>query len=314
MNKLPDSESVDLIGHVDNGPLTHVTADLAQLQPVVDSLAPLDETHRELEREYYKEFNELRLKYTQNFSPLYQQRAKLLRPETSTEFGTPAIPSFWLTAMKNHPHLADHIQKHDEVLLRYLEDITFHWSDDLRESHSFTLTFQFSPNPFFSPEKLTKEYIFCAPDKVDLSSDLGEDLLSATKSSVIQWNAGCDVTERTQTRRQKNKKTLETRVIAETVRQESFFTFFVSHDTPSREVLAEMSDDALRNVEAEVENNFEIGIILRDRIIPRAVGWYLGVERDYDYDSSSEASELSSAEEEEDDDEPKPNEQECKQQ
>jgi nucleosome assembly protein 1-like 1 len=70
-----------------------------------------------LEDEYRKEWNQLKLKYLQSFQPLYKNRHNALIQSTDGKTGTPSLPDFWLTAMKNHVLLAEMIVAGDMPVL-----------------------------------------------------------------------------------------------------------------------------------------------------------------------------------------------------
>lgn len=59
----------------------------------------------------------------------------------------PGIPDFWLNTLKNVPSIGDMVSDCDEAILKYLTDITV---DQTNNPASFTLTFHFGENPFFT--------------------------------------------------------------------------------------------------------------------------------------------------------------------
>eukprot|EP01057_Protomagalhaensia_wolfi_P004359 Protomagalhaensia_wolfi_Nauph_80__4358@NODE_4453_length_566_cov_66_461101_g391_i1_p1_GENE_NODE_4453_length_566_cov_66_461101_g391_i1NODE_4453_length_566_cov_66_461101_g391_i1_p1_ORF_typecomplete_len116_score29_86NAP/PF00956_18/2_6e12_NODE_4453_length_566_cov_66_461101_g391_i1128475 len=78
----------------------------------------------------------------------------------------------------------------------------------------------------------------------------------------------------------------ETRIVKEHVDKLSFFHFFDSHDVPDEDILETMDDDDIDALENLLDTEYEVGCILRDKIIAHAVGWYLGVEVDDEEESS----------------------------
>lgn len=156
------------------------------------------------------------------------------------------IPNFWLQAMKNCTHNDDLIHECDEEALSYLLDVKV---DLLNEPNmSFTLEFQFAPNPFFENTILTKQYI--------LSCDTNDEFygFSIIKAigCTINWKDGMNITE----------KELET-----------FFTFFnppqLSDDPDAKSIEIES------NIFFELQQDFEIGLFIKEKLIPNAVLYYL---------------------------------------
>jgi len=249
--------------------------------PELASLKELNVRHKALEAEYDKEWRLLKLKYMKQYAPLYAQRREILIrvpdrgvPPGSEGLATPGVTNFWLNTFKSCAAVAELIKSQDEVVLKYLVDVRYSWLDDVEQS-GFKLIFEFAKNPYFEPEILEKTFIL--RDEPD-----GEKVLSKTEGTVIQWKEGKDLTKKIVTRKQKNKRTKQIRTITETVVNDSFFSFFRSQEIPSDEEFASMEDDDINDLERLVETEFDAGVALRDKIIPRAVGWYLGEEHDED--------------------------------
>jgi len=194
---------------------------------------------------------------------------------TAPPMQNPVMPTFLQPdAFKNCAAVAELIKSQDEPVLKYLIDVRSSWLDEVEQS-GFKLIFEFAKNPYFEPEILEKTFIL--RDEPD-----GEKVLSKTEGTLIQWKEGKDLTKKTVTRKQKNKRTKQIRTITETVVNESFFSFFRSQEIPSDEEFANMEDDDIIDLERLVETEFDAGVALRDKIIPRALGWYLGEEHDDD--------------------------------
>jgi len=71
------------------------------------------------------------------------------------------------------------IERHDEPVLAYLEDIQSEWFDDKKQS-SFRLIFKFSENPYFEPSTIVKSYILEQPD------DGKDEVLSSTDWQALR--------------------------------------------------------------------------------------------------------------------------------
>lgn len=101
---------------------------------------------------------------------------------------------------------------------------------------SFTLEFEFQPNRFFHNNILTKRY------------DFGFSIVKAIGCS-IEWKDGMNVMGNT---------------------NESFFAFFNAADSMEYD---HMDEDS--SIPIELQNDFEAGLFIKDRLIPNAVLYYL---------------------------------------
>jgi len=251
--------------------------------PLKQKLAELDTKHKSAEADYDKEWRVLKQKYSKIFAPFYVQRREvLLTPNESgnRNTGTPAIPGFWCQAFKNCGAIRDIIKDGDEEILEYLSDVRSEFLDETEQT-SFKLTFEFAKNPFFDHSVLEKTFILREEED-------GEKVLSRTDGTKIVWAEGKDVTKKTITRKQKNKRTKQVRIITETVENDSFFGFFGSQVIPTDEQFDTMSESEIEDLERVVETAFDAAVAIRDKIIPRALGWYRGLEHDDDEEESDE--------------------------
>ncbi|KAL8448896.1 hypothetical protein Emed_003466 [Eimeria media] len=273
---------------------------------VVLKLKQLQEEHAALSAVFEAAVLRLKLEYEEKYKPLYQKRLEALTPPPTEEqaadkapMGTPA-----------NRLLADIIEEQDEEPLSYLRNIECEWvapAVDLGASppakaeggeggaphpESFRLVFTFTENPYFEPLVLTKEYRLST-----VPGGRGAELTS-TKSTRIKWRPEKDVTKKTVIRKQRNRKTKQTRTVAETVDANSFFNLFVDHEVPSDDKLEQMEEkegvggsvcahlaEGVEELQMVVEADYDIGITIRDKIIPRAVDWFLGqVDDDSDFE------------------------------
>ncbi|PFH32860.1 nucleosome assembly protein (nap) protein [Besnoitia besnoiti] len=291
---------------------------------VIAELQTLQGQHDELERAYDQELVALKMKYEQLYAPLYAKRRECLLKKDpanpSAQFGTPAVPAFWMNCMKQNSTLSELIEEHDEPILQHLENVSCEYftreeQDEVEKKQgeegvaqatgvpeSFRLVFDFSPNPFFTPTRLVKEY------HLTVSSARHGAELTSTKSTEIEWKEGKDVTKKVVSRKQRNKKTRQTRTVEEVVDNESFFNFFTDHEIPSDEKLETMSDKQVGELQMIVEADYDIGVTIRDKIVPQAVEWFLGEaddddQFDDDFDEDDDDDMLSDDDEDSDDDE-----------
>merc|ERR1719224_270321 len=117
----------------------------------------------------------------------------------------------------------------------------------------FSLTFTFASNPYFEPLNLVKTY------HMELQPNEKDPALVSTDATEIDWKPGKDITKKTVTRKQKNKRTKQIRKLTETVSVPSFFSFFQSHKIPNDEEIEAMNEDQVEELEVQVEHDYEIG-------------------------------------------------------
>ncbi|XP_071831342.1 nucleosome assembly protein 1-like 1 isoform X2 [Apostichopus japonicus] len=208
------------------------------------------------------------------------------------------IPEFWLTIFKNVDILAEMIQDHDEPILKHLEDIKVIFQEG--SEMGFTLDFYFTPNEFFNNKVLTKRYeMKSEPDEGDPFSFEGPEIVGA-KGCKIDWKKGKDVTVKIVKKKQKHKGRGTTRQVTKTVTNDSFFNFFKPPEIPEDE--ADLDDET----EALLSADFEIGHMIRERIVPRAVLYFTGeaIEDDDEYEEEGEEEEGEGEDDEDEENDP----------
>ncbi|XP_019191710.1 PREDICTED: nucleosome assembly protein 1;3-like [Ipomoea nil] len=251
-------------------PLQSLSSSTDQVQTRLIALREIQIKHDEYEVEHNKEKEALEAKYQKIYYPLYDQRYKIVSGALEGEdyVGTQnmgvkrdegkGIPSFWLVAMKNNKTIANTISKKDEAALAFLKDIE--WSRRV-EPESFKLDFFFEKNnPFFSNPVLTKTFYM-----------LGDEILLRTTGSVIDWYPGKCLTENTK-RKNEAKRSAKNKEAMTGSEEErfSFFNFF-----GPLEVLKADHPDA-EEVKELMQQDYRIGMAIRNKIIPHALYWYTG--------------------------------------
>ncbi|KAJ1689404.1 hypothetical protein LUZ63_013559 [Rhynchospora breviuscula] len=270
----------------------------------VETLREIQSQHDELEAKFFEERLALEAKYQKLYEPLYSKRYQIVNGEVegapkeeSTE-EAPAneeaavekgVPNFWLTAMKNNEVLVEEIQERDEGALKYLKDIKWCRIDNPK---GFKLEFFFDTNPFFKNTILTKTYHMIDEDEPILEKAIGTE---------IEWYPGKCLTQKILKKKPK-KGSKNTKPITKTEDCESFFNFFNPPQVPEDE--EEIDEDTAEQLQNQMEQDYDIGSTIRDKIIPHAVSWYTGeAVQDDEYEALVDEDDDDEDDEDDDDDE-----------
>ncbi|KAK1309325.1 hypothetical protein QJS10_CPA09g01479 [Acorus calamus] len=168
----------------------HVDGDLVlsieKLQEIQDELEKVNEEASDKVLEVEMKYNEIR-------RPVYSRRDEIIK----------SIPDFWLTAFLSHPALGDLLNEEDQKIFKYLDSLEVEDFKDVKSGYS--ITFNFSPNPYFEDTKLTKEFTFF---------DEGTSSITGTH---IKWKEGMDIANGVANDKKGNKRPHA---------EESFFSWF----------------------------------------------------------------------------------------
>ncbi|CAN1291022.1 Nucleosome assembly protein 1;2 [Linum perenne] len=254
----------------------------------VERLRGIQSQHDELEAKFFEERAALEAKYQKLYQPLYNQIGILLAEK--------GVPEFWLLAMKNNEVIAEEITERDEGALKFLKDIK--WSR-VEEPKGFKLEFFFDTNPYFKNNVLTKTYHMIDED---------DPILEKATGTEIEWYQGKCLTQKIMKKKPK-KGSKNAKPITKTEDCESFFNFFSPPQVPEDD--EELDEDTAEELQNQMEQDYDIGSTIRDKIIPHAVSWYTGeaveadddgLELDDDEDEDDDVDEDDDDEEDEDDD------------
>jgi len=181
------------------------------------------------------------------------------------------IPNFWLTALKHHPDFCDQITERDAKVLEHLIDIREEMAPN--PYHGFKLFFEFGPGAktYFAEQVLVKEYT---------TKEVEQDtvFVNAVGCPITWKDNEHNVTVMLQKRKQRNRRGGQTRVTTKEIPCDSFFNFF----TPPRRSTKEEINDAIASGEGTKDDDelrvqdYELGCLFRDEIIPQAVDFYSG--------------------------------------
>jgi len=176
--------------------------------------------------------------------------------------------------MKNSAVFKTFIHDQDEEALKSLKLVKYLPSEDTNKPYDYTLSFTFGPNEFFENEVLTKVYHM--KDEKDAEKTTGTD---------IKWKEGKNLTKKSVTKKQKNKKTGKTRTTTKEVDCESFFAFFKEVEAKKHEHKEgeECEDDEEHEHDDDMLDHMDFGATLVEEILPYHLEYYLGVKKDIDY-------------------------------
>ncbi|XP_020225880.1 nucleosome assembly protein 1;3 isoform X2 [Cajanus cajan] len=283
----------------------------------VEVLREIQGQHDELEAKFFEERAALEAKYQKLYQPLYTKRYEIVNGEVeegavnettpdNEEDNEKGVPAFWLNAMKNNEVLAEEISERDEGALKFLKDIK--WSR-IENPKGFKLEFFFDTNPYFTNSVLTKTYHMIDEDEPILEKAIGTE---------IQWQPGKCLTQKILKKKPK-KGSKNAKPITKTEGCESFFNFFNPPQVPEDD--EDIDEDAAEELQNQMEQDYDIGSTIRDKIIPHAVSWFTGeaiqgdefgdLEEDED-DDDIEEDDDEEEEDDEDDDEDEDEEEETK--
>lgn len=182
------------------------------------------------------------------------------------------------------------IEEKDEPVLKHLIKVTFAKDGDNR-----TFYFHFSPNDYFKNEVLSKEITM-----------LSEEEPSHSVGTVIEWCDGKDLTKKVTKKKQKNKKTGQSRVVERVEKDKSFFNFFTNQDV-REEHLEGLDDEEADEVENQMQEDLDVGFALENELVPFSLEYFLGVndKEGDDMDMDDEDDEDEDDEDSEEEEKPK---------
>jgi len=117
-----------------------------------------------------------------------------------------------------------HINENDEKALKHLTRVDYKYSEDAKTPYNFTVTMNFTANEFFENEVLSVTFHMQEPRDV-----------TKTEGTEIKWKEGVNFTKKNVTKKQKNKKTGQTRTVTQEETVPSFFNLFKSIEAPAED-------------------------------------------------------------------------------
>ncbi|XP_065371902.1 nucleosome assembly protein 1-like 1 [Calliphora vicina] len=203
----------------------------------------------DLQREIYN----LEKSFEKKHNAIFDKRTKLLDDFKNVAKGGDAkdeghnINNFWLKVLKSS--YTEFISKRDEKILVHLSDIRSKLYNE--PDVKFVIEFLFEPNEYFSNRILTKTYFLnCLPDMDNPLSYDGAEIYKC-EGCEIDWKQGY---------KEHDKKSLT-----------SFFDFFDPPTLPDN-----TEDPTYADINVILQNDFELGFYLKERVIPKAVMFFTG--------------------------------------
>ncbi|KAJ6801257.1 NAP1-related protein 2-like isoform X2 [Iris pallida] len=241
---------------VDKGKRTKVSEeDSDQIDgELVLSIERLQEIQDELEKvneEASDKVLEVEQKYTEIRRPVYNRRNQIIQ----------SIPDFWLTAFLSHPALGDLLTHEDQKILKHMLLLDVEDFKDVKSGYS--ITFTFSPNPYFEDTKLTKTYHF---------SDEGTTNVTGTK---IKWKEGMGIS---------NGFPCEKKTVKRALTEESFFSWFT-----------ETQQDNMSEVLSD-----EVADLIKEDLWPNPLKYFNNEADEEDFDEDDDDDEKGTDEDEDD--------------
>jgi len=180
------------------------------------------------------------------------------------------VPDFWSVAVQNNMLLQQVVRKNDKEAITFLSNVFAKKTEDPQAAY-VELTFR--ENPYFSNTKLSYT--------VRLKED-GEEP-EAVEGCVIDWKENKNLTVKKIKKKQKHKKTNETRTIVKTVPTESFFNIFETRQAPADEDIKdkeELDSDVEKNLMA-LEEAYDVANDFFDLYTSDALEYYLNFGQQY---------------------------------
>jgi len=197
------------------------------------------------------------------------------------------IPDYWSTALLNCAPLADQVQENDKPILKHLTQIVHKPEDD---TENFTITFHFSPNDHFENQTLSIKFFMISEGEAE-----------KTESDEIKWKEGKNITKKTVTKKQKNKKTGKTREIKKEVDAESFFNFFKSINIDDQDEDAD--EEEANQLLEQLDVNLQMAQDLENELLPYHLEYFLGIREPEEDDDEGYGDLDDEDDDDEDDDE-----------
>lgn len=222
--------------------------------------------------EFYRQLQNLQYEYNPKFEEILEKRRKIIDNSSDQQISqtihSNSLSNFWLIVLKNLDFYDYTIQSRDELCLKYLHDIRC-----TVNSQDFILEFHFLPsNPYFIETILTKKYsIRFQLDESNPYRSYDGPEIDQCYGCTITWNLDHNLTIRKRLKRIRNKITGQIRFVRIEESIKSFFNFFSPPISPVNNFNQLTDEEQIR-----LETDIEFGLLLKQRVLPRAILYYTG--------------------------------------
>nr|XP_010926547.1 NAP1-related protein 2 isoform X2 [Elaeis guineensis] len=218
---------------------------IEKLQEIQDELERVNEEASDKVLEVEQKYNEIR-------RPIYRKRNEIIK----------SIPDFWLTAFLSHPALSNLLSEEDQKIFKYLESLDVEDFKDLKSGYSITINF--SPNPYFEDTSLKKTYAFFDEGTTNIIS------------TTIGWKKGMNTANGVAYDKSGNKRPSP---------EESFFSWF--GETQQKSISEGFSD--------------EVAEIIKEDLWPNPLKYFNSEADEEEFDGDEDDEEDTDFEDEDDD-------------
>merc|ERR1711935_1226077 len=157
----------------------------------------------------------------------------------------------------------------DQPIFEHLQHVETQQGESADKKMTLTLRMTFATdNDHFTPNELSTTLVYESEDRVN-----------KIKGTKIEWLEGKDPTKKKIKKKQKHKKTGETRTVVKTVDANSFFNVFTDRTAPKKEDVDSEEENELRDKMDETQQTVED---FHDLLVPEALEYYLGLNEDFD--------------------------------
>jgi len=199
------------------------------------------------------------------------------------------IPDYWLTAMRNHPVLKEAIKENDAAALKHLIKIEYKISEDPQHPLNYSLHFTFTPNEYFENEVLSVNLHIKEPREC-----------TKIEGTEIKWKEGKNLTRKTVQKKQRNKKTGQTRTVTKEEDCDSFFNLFKDCEQCDHE--HEHDDEEEDHAHDQIFDHTEWAYSIFEELLPYNLEYFLGVRKEFGEEDDEDDFEDEGDDDDEDDD------------
>jgi len=160
------------------------------------------------------------------------------------------------------------VRKKDEPVMDYITNVTASRTED---PPTVSIAVDFKENDYFTNKQLTLTV---------RTVENSENQVAETTGCLIEWKEGKDLSKKKIKKKQKHKKTNETRTIIKTVPAETFFNVFESKKAPEGEDDDDGENEERENLLDNLEEALHVAEDFHDLYTRDALEYYLGFGQD----------------------------------